>query len=84
MATDWLDRSDVDYDIEHINHPRKLAGDQLVSVAVRGLAPVAASKNSVGVKTRESEAQTPKLPNMRKEHLFQRIKDRNRDHYNKK
>ena len=33
MATDWEERSDVDYDVEHINHPRKLAEDQLVWVA---------------------------------------------------
>ena len=80
MATDWEDRLDVDYDVEHINHPRKLAGDQLVSVADRGSAPVASSKNSVGVKTRESKAQTPKHPNMRMELLFQRIKDSNKNY----
>ena len=74
MATKWEDRSDVDYDVEHINHPRKLAEDQLVSIADRGSALVAASKTSEGVKTRQSEAQTPKRPNKRTELLFQRIK----------
>ena len=71
-ATDWEDRSDVDYDVEHINHPKKLAGDHLVSVADRSSEQVAASKNSVGVKMRESEAF------MRTELLFQRIKDSNK------
>ena len=39
MATDCEERSDVDYDVEHKNHPRKLAHDQLVSVADRNSAP---------------------------------------------
>ena len=78
MATVWQDRSDVDYDVEHINHPRKLAGDQLVSVADRGSAPVFGSKYSVGVKLRVADAQTPNRPNKRTELLFQRIKDTNK------
>ena len=29
-ATNWFERSDAEYDVEHINHPRQLAEDQLV------------------------------------------------------
>ena len=74
MATDWEDRSDVDYDVEHINHPRSRANDQLVSVSVadRGSAPVVGFKCSVGVKLRNVDAQTPYRPNKRTELLFQR------------
>ena len=78
MATDWENRADVDYDVEHINHPGKLASDQLVSVADRGSAPVVGSKCSVGVKSRDADAQTPNRPNKRTELLFQRIKDTNK------
>ena len=78
MATDWEDRSDVDFDVEHINHPRKLANDQLVSVADRGSAPVVRSRYSVGVKSRDADAQTPNQPNKRTELLFQLIKDSNK------
>ena len=78
MATDWVDRSVVDYDVEHINHPRRLANYQLVSVADRGSAPVVGSKCSVGVKLRDADAQTPNRPNKRTELLFQRIKDTNK------
>ena len=78
MSTDWEDRSDIDYDVEHINHPRKLAGDQLVSVPDRGSAPVVESRNSVGVKSRDAGAQTLNGPNKRTELLFQRIQDTNK------
>ena len=37
------DRSDADYDVELINHPRKLAEEQLVSLADMGSAPTDAS-----------------------------------------
>ena len=33
MATDWEERSDVEYDVEHMSHPRRLAQEQLVSAA---------------------------------------------------
>ena len=78
IATDWEDRSDVDYDVEHINHPRKIAGDQLVSVADRRSAPMVGSRYSVGVKSRDAEAQTPNHPNKRTDLLFQRIRDTNK------
>ena len=44
--TNWEDRSDADYDVEHINHPRKLVEDPLVSIADMGTAPADATKNS--------------------------------------
>ena len=44
--TNWEDRSDADYDVEHINHPRKLVEDPLVSIADMGSAPADATKNS--------------------------------------
>ena len=78
MATDWEDRSDVGYDVFHINHPRRRANDQLVSVADRGSAPVVGLKCSVGVKSRDADAQTPNRPNKRTELLFQRNKDTNK------
>ena len=33
MATDWEERSDAEYDVEHMSHPRRLAQEQLVSAA---------------------------------------------------
>ena len=33
MATDWEERSDVEYDVKHMSHPRRLAQEQLVSAA---------------------------------------------------
>ena len=33
MATDWEERSDVEYDVEHMSHPRRLAQEQLVLAA---------------------------------------------------
>ena len=38
-VTNWSERSDAEYDVEHINHPRKLAEDQLVAIADNALAP---------------------------------------------
>ena len=78
MATDWEERSDVDYDVKHINHPRKLAQDQLVSVADRNPAPAVGPKQSVGVRSRNADAQTSNRPPKRTEFLFQRIKDSNK------
>ena len=78
MDIDWGERSDVDYDVEHINLPRKLAQVQLVSVADRNSAPAVGPKHSVGVKTRNADAQTSNRPTKRTEFLFQRIKDSNK------
>ena len=33
MATDWEERSDVEFDVGHMNHPRRLAQEQLISAA---------------------------------------------------
>ena len=87
-ATNWAETSDAEYDVEHINHPRKLAEDQLVAIADKGPAPRDTNRNgnSEGIKKPESEKQTPRCPSRRKELLFQRIKDHNQsiNHKNKK
>ena len=79
-ATNWVERSDAEYDVEHINHPRQLAEDQLVAIADNGLAASERKKhgNSEGVQKLESENRTPRPPCKRTELLLQRIKDRNR------
>ena len=38
-VTNWSERSDAEYDVEYIIHPRKLAEDQLVAIADNALAP---------------------------------------------
>ena len=78
MATDWEERSDIDYDMEHINYPRKLVQEQLVSVADRTSTPAGGLKHAVGVKSRDANAQTSNRPNKRTELLFQRTKDTNK------
>ena len=54
-ATNWGERSDAEYDVEHINHPRKLAEDQLVAFADNGPAPRDTKKhgNSEGIQKPE-------------------------------
>ena len=78
-ATNGSETSDAEYDVEHINHPRKLAEDQLVAIADNGPVPRDTKRqgNSEGIQTPESENRTPRLPSKRTELLFQRIKDRN-------
>ena len=68
MATDWEERSDIEYDVEHMNHPRRLAQEQLVSVA-DGTSMVGV-KQAVGGKSKQ--------PSKRMELLFQRLKDNNK------
>ena len=68
MATDWEERSDVEYDVEHMSHPRRLAQEQLVSAADG--TPMVDVKQTMGGK--------PKQPSKRMELLFQRLKDSNK------
>ena len=75
MATDWEECSNIDYDVNHMNHPKKLAQDQLVSVDNQTPPALGGSKHSRGVKLRETNAQTSRSPSKRTELLFQRIKD---------
>ena len=68
MATDWEERSDVEYDVEHMNHPRRLAQEQLVSAAD--------GTSMVGVK--QALGGKSKQPSKRTELLFQRLKYSNK------
>ena len=68
MATDWEERLDIEYDVEHMNHPRRLAQEQLVSAA-DGTSMVGV-KQAVGGKSKQ--------PSKRTELLFQRLKDNNK------
>ena len=68
MATDWEERSDVEYDVEHMSHPRRLAQEQLVSAAD--------GTSMVGVK--QAMGGKSKQPSKRTELLFQRLKDSNK------
>ena len=70
MATDWEERSDIDYDVEHMNHPRRLAHEQLVSVADGTPTPTDGVQQAVGGNS--------KRPSQRTELLFQRIKATNK------
>ena len=70
MATDLEERSDIDYDVEHMNHPRRLAHEQLVSVADGNPTPTGGVQQAVGGKS--------KRPSQCTELLFQRIKDTNK------
>ena len=68
MATDWEERSDIEYDAEHMNHHRRLAQEQLVSAA-EGTSMVG-GKQAVGGRSKQ--------PSKRTELLFQRLKDSNK------
>ena len=68
MATDWEERSDVEYDVEHMSHPRRLAQEQLVSAADG--TPMVVVKQTMGGKPKQSSKRT--------ELLFQRLKDSNK------
>ena len=68
MATGWEERSDIEYDVEHMNHPSRLAQEQLVSAA--GGTSMVGVKQAVGGKSKQ--------PSKRTELLFQRLKDNNK------
>ena len=68
MATDWEERSDIEYDVEHMNHPRRLAQEQLVSAAD--------GTSMVGVK--RAVGGESKQPSKLTELFFQRLKDNNK------
>ena len=68
MATDWEERSDVEFDVDHMNHPRRLAQNQLVSAGDG--TPMVGGKQALGGKSKQ--------PSKRTELLFQRLKDSNK------
>ena len=78
MATDWEERSEIDYDAEHMNHPRRRTEEQLVSVMDWTSTPAGGLKHTVVVKSRDANAQTSNRPSKRTELLFQRVKDTNK------
>ena len=71
-ATNWGERSDAEYDVEHINHPRKFAEDQLLAIADNGPAPSDTKEhgNSEGMQKSGLENRTPRLPSKRAELLL--------------
>ena len=68
MATDWEERSDVEFDVEHMNHPRRLVQDQLVSAAD--------GTSMVGVK--QVLGASPNSQANGRSSFFQRLKDSNK------
>ena len=70
MATDWEERSDVDFDVDHMNHPRRLTQNQLVSAADGTPMADGDGKQASGGKSKQ--------PSKRTELLFQRLKDSNK------
>ena len=70
MATDWEERSDVEFDVDHMNHPRRLTQNQLVSAADGSPMADGDGKQAFGGKSKQ--------PSKRTELLFQRIKDSNK------
>ena len=68
METDWEERSDVEFDIDHMNHPRRLTQNQLVSAADG--TPMVDGKQALGGKSKQ--------PSKRTELLFQRLNDSNK------
>ena len=70
MATDWEERSDVEFDVDHMNHPRRLTQNQLVSAADGTPMADGDGKQAFGGKSKQ--------PSKRTELLFQRLKDSNK------
>ena len=70
MATDWEERSDVEFDVDHMNHPRRLTQNQLVSAADGTPMADGDGKQACGGKSKQ--------PSKRTELLFQRLKDSNK------
>ena len=74
----WNERSDTKYDVEHLNHPRGLAVNKLVSRPVYSKDAKCASNGSGSKGAKESNTRGPLSKPSKRTELFQRIRDRNR------